>query len=174
MNRFVLGLLAVASLFATTQASAATVYFRGAIALNAGGDTLGLLTQGQGFEVDIRTNNAGGILGNYIVFLGKSLNFSTGTFAAQGPNNVFTATNLTDFQGNPAGTLTITIPGPIVADSQAGLDSLIGRPGGIAQLVFGGSSYLGGIVAVPEPSSMLALTGLVVGCGAFARRRRAA
>ncbi|MFO0941584.1 MAG: PEP-CTERM sorting domain-containing protein [Pirellulales bacterium] len=38
----------------------------------------------------------------------------------------------------------------------------------------GGIQYFGGIQAIPEPSSMLVLTGLVVGAGAFSRRRKLA
>ncbi len=174
MNRVILGTVLAIVAFASVQCQAAAVYFRGAMVSNIGGDTLGIMAlPTQQFESLVTTNGAGGVIGNYIVFLGKSFNFSTGTFGAVGPNNGFTNLVLTDDYGNAAGTLTITLPGPVVPDTQAGFNSLIGRPGGIATITFNGGTYIGGILAVPEPSSMLALTGLVLGCGAFARRRRA-
>lgn len=173
MSRIVLGLAAVLSLFSAVQADAATVYFRGEMLNPGANDPLGLnALPDRKFEVLVNTNNGGGVLGNYIVFNGISFTFTTGTFASAGGDNIFSGMTLV---GAPAGTsLTITIPGGAVTDSQAGLDSLIGRVGGIAQISHANGAYVGGITAVPEPTSMMALTGLVVGCGAFARRRRAA
>lgn len=176
MNRLALAALMVVAAFAT-QANAASVYFRGAVTTAIGGDPLGIMAlPTQTFESLVNTNGAGGITSGYIVFQGKAFDFTTGAFGAVGPNNGFTGINLVDQlpAQNPSGVLTITIPGPVVPDTQAGMDSLIGRPGGTMFITFGGATYIGGIVAVPEPSSMLVLSGLVMGCGMFVRRRKIA
>ena len=161
------------ALAATSVANAATVYFRGAITTTIGADVLGLSAlPNQNFEALVTTNNGGGVLGNYIVFQGRSFNFTTGTFGPSGGNNLFSGLNLVSPTLVPSGVLTITIPGPVVADSQAGMDSLIGRPGGTAIITIGGTTYIGGITAVPEPTTLLALTGLVGCCGAYGWRKR--
>jgi hypothetical protein len=173
MNRLVLGVLTAIVMFAATQADAATVYFRGSFTNIVGADVLGLSAlPNQNFEASVTTNNGGGILGDYIVFAGQSYTFNNGTFGPNAGNNQFAGMSLTNPILGSGGTLTITLPGPVVADSQAGFDMLAQGAAGTAFITVGNTTYIGGINAVPEPSSMLALTGMVVGCGAFARRRR--
>ena len=125
MQRLLVGLVVASFALVCNQASAATVYFRGAITTTIGADTLGLNTlPNQNFEALVTTNNAGVVLGNYIVFQGKSFDFTTGAFGPSGGNNQFSGLNLLSPTAVPSGTLTITIPGPVVADNQAAFDTL--------------------------------------------------
>ncbi len=157
-------------------ADAAAVYFRGNIGsfspgltTNGGTDPLGLTALGSSaFEALVETNNLGTIQSGYIVFLGKHYNFTTGTV-----NTVLT--NPTAFNGiqllTPANaatgqTLAITIP---TTGADGNFASLIDVAGSF-QITGGGLQYFGNITAVPEPASMLALTGLVLGAGAYRRR----
>lgn len=167
----VLGLIA-------SQANAGSVYFRGSVSpispgltANGGSDPLGLSTLSSSiFESLVTTNGTGSITGGYIVFLGKHYNFTTGTV-----NTV--ASNPTSFVGmslvsptNVATGQTFNISIPALG-SDNNFSNLINVVGSFT-ISGGGIQYFGGIQAIPEPSSMMALTGLVVGAGVFGRRRR--
>ncbi len=171
----VLGLIA-------SQANAGSVYFRGSIApfspgltTNGGSDPLGITTLGSPiFEALVNTNGTGGITSGYIVFLGKHFNFSTGTVntVAGNPTNFAGMALVTPSNVATGQTLEISIPA-LGSDNNFG--NLINVPGNFAIRGPGVTlQYFGGIQAIPEPSSMFVLTGLVVGAGAFARRRKAA
>ena len=177
MQRLVVTCVMTLAALMAAPSQAAEIYFRGAVTTIVGGDPLGINAfPNQNFESWLFTNNNGGILGSYIVFAGKSLQFNSGTLGNNAGNNVFQNMVLTDSNGVAAGVLNITIPGPLVADNQAAFNSLIGRLGGTMTITGvpsnPGAVYIGGITAIPEPGSMLALSGLVIGCCGYTWRKR--
>ncbi len=175
MNRAILLALFSISLLASTS-DAASVYFRGNI--NAGlipaGDPLGIgALPSTNFEALINTNGVGGITGSYIVFQGRYFNFTNGTFTPA--TNVFTGMTLLNPITNTSTGFNIVgmdFPGSSAGDTQAALNALIGSSASFAIQNGGGLTYLGTITAVPEPASMFALTGLVIGFGGYQWRRR--
>lgn len=175
MNKaFILAVFSISLLASTCDA--ASVYFRGNI--NAGlipvGDPLGIGSlPSTNFEALINTNNGGLINGSYIVFQGRHWNFTNGTFTPA--TNVFTGMTLLNPVTNAStgfNILAMDFAGSSAADNQAALNALIGSSASFAIQNGAGVTYLGTITAVPEPASMLALTGLVLGFGGYQWRRR--
>ncbi len=172
-----LGLVALVSvsLLAST-CDAASVYFRGNInaGLIPGTDPLGIgALPSTNFEALINTDGSGAITGSYIVFQGKHWNFTNGSFTPA--NNVFTGMTLLNPITNVStgfDILAMDFAGSSAGDNQAALNALIGSSASFAIQNGGGVTYLGTITAVPEPASMVALTGLVIGFGGYQWRRR--
>ncbi len=176
MLRTLFLMLAISFIGIAQQADAAAVRFRGNIGefspgltANGGTDPLGLSPLGSTtFEAVVQTNNLGTIQSGYIVFLGTYYNFATGTVNTVPTNpTTFSGMQLLTSQNAATGqTLAISIP---TAGADGDFSSLIGVAGSF-QITGGGLQYFGNITAVPEPGSMLALTGLVLGAGAYRRR----
>lgn len=162
-----LALLAVVAFASSAQA--ATVKFSGNFNFVIGGDVLNIFNKQ--FLATIETDNALNIQSGQVWLSPDSIahtqNFLiTGGTIAVGPNTTFTA-------NAGGGVLTFTVAGaaPSLTSTNVGFAN---GTGGTASWVAGGSTYftLAPITAVPEPSSALAICGLVAGVVGFGRRRR--
>ncbi len=177
MTRFlsVLALLAVATV--ANVSSAASVYFRGNISSLSpalgGADPLGLAgaPAANPFEAFVNTNNLGGITGGYIVFAGKHFNFNaagTVNTVAANPTLFSNIGLLTPSNVATGQTLNISMP---QLGSDNNFANLITQSGSFT-ISGGGLQYFGNITAIPEPGSMCALAGLVMGCAGYSWRKR--
>jgi hypothetical protein len=163
----VLAFLAVALLSSFSQA--ATVKFSGTYSLLAGVDSLAI--NGKAFLATIETNNAAGIISGQ-VWLSPATVAATQNFPLVGGTVTLGGGNTT-FSGIAAGggTLSFQLNQQAAGFAQANYFAIAGA-GGASTWIVGGNIYSATITAVPEPASMLALAGLVVGCGGISYRRR--
>lgn len=150
----------------------ATVKFSGTLGYNnvVGGDVLNIT--GKAFLATLETNNGSGVI-NGQLWLSPANVTATQQFNLTG-GTITIAPGSTTFSGiSVAGgsTVSFVLTQQAAGFSQADLFALQGS-GGNSILVSGGTTYVAAIAAVPEPASMLALAGLVVGCGAVSYRRR--
>lgn len=178
MKCMALALAAVLAISASAKASIVT--FTGSLTYNpiiGAADPLGIAGQTLGIRMDV--DGAGNVLSGHIrVVTGPGSHYSipfnpgTGT-GALGANTVWSGINVPAAGNN----MTISIAQSIPNFSAASLNLLNGVAGS-ASLNFvdlgNGNigSYSGAITAVPEPGSMVALAGLVAGCGYYGWRRR--
>lgn len=163
----VLALLTVAMLSSVSQA--ATVKFSGSYSLVAGVDSLGIV--GKAFLATLETNNGSTIL-NGQMWLAPPTIAHTQYFGLSGGTVTLGGGNTT-FSGISAGggTLQFQLNQQAAGFSQGDYLAITGA-GGSSVWVVGANIYSATITAVPEPASMLALAGLVVGCAGVSYRRR--
>ena len=164
-----LAFLAIALVASVSQA--ATVKFSGPLGYTnvVGADVLNIT--GKAFLATLETNDANGIISGQMwlspptVAATQQFNLSGGTIAIGPGSTTFSGISMA------GGTLSFVLTQQAAGFSQADLFALQGS-GGNSVLVVGGTTYIAAIAAVPEPGSMLALAGLVVGCAGVTYRRR--
>jgi hypothetical protein len=152
-----------------SASQAATVKFSGTYSLLAGVDSLGI--NGKAFLATVETNNAAGII-NGQMWLSPATVAATQNFPLVGGTVTLGGGNTT-FSGIAAGggSLSFQLNQQAAGFSQADYFAIAGS-GGASTWIVGGNIYSATITAVPEPASMLALAGLVVGCAGVSYRRR--
>ena len=176
-----IGLAALcAMLMGATQLHAATVKFAGSLTSYAviGGvaDPLALGLP-ETFVATLETAGAS-ITSGQLTFTSGSGKFfvlgAAGTIVVGGATTDFNGINIL---GPSGGTLAFSIAKSIATTSDADLASLLTFGGGptIVGGFAGGNAgvYTGAVTVVPEPSSMIALSALVLGAGGYRFRKRA-
>lgn len=174
------GLAAVALLCTMQAAMGAAVSFKGTFTnytTIVGASDPYALGLPEAFTVSFQTaGNA--IIGGGIVFTGnsgKQFDFTGGTITT-GATTDFTGLTINNYPGAIGGTLSFSFATTIPDTTQASLDQLWFQTGSASFFGFPFTNgaqgfYQGNITAVPEPGSMLALAGLVAGCGGYRWRR---
>ncbi|MCC6510084.1 MAG: PEP-CTERM sorting domain-containing protein [Pirellulaceae bacterium] len=174
------GLAVIALLCGAQGAMGAVVSFKGTLTsyttVVGAADPI-VLGLPEDFTVTVNTSGSA-ITNGGIVFTGnsgKQFNLTGGTINI-GATTDFSGISIDPTFGSIGGTLNFSFAAVVPNNTQAGLDALIGSGGSAS--IFGfpftnGSAgfYQGAVTAVPEPGSMLALAGLVAGCGGYRWRR---
>ena len=183
MNRMILGLtVAVVCSFAAVS-EAAVLTFRGTVTnatSNAG--FLGAVPPNVNFSINLTVTDGAGpngaITGGTFEWIGNSVQTITGgnlTLAEGGPNSDSANFVVTTAAGNgifgfSSGATNSFITGTAINQGNVNGIALNSGTAGFTFITGGGVVYTGGITAVPEPASCLALIGLV-GVGAWRVRR---
>ncbi len=184
MNRIILGLAVAAVCSLASVSEAAVMTFRGTVSSNGGnaGGFLGAVPPNVNFSINLTVADGAGpngpITGGTFEWIGNSVQFITGgslTLAEGGPNSdsanfVVTTAAGTGIFGFSSGAANSFITGTAINQGNVNGIALNSGTAGFTFLANGGVVYTGGITAVPEPTSCLALLGLV-GVGAWRMRR---
>jgi PEP-CTERM motif len=167
------GLVICAVALMASVSQAATVKFSGTYSVVVGTNNLNIA--GKAFLATVETDNAANILSGQLwlnpasVAATEVFTLNGGTIALGGGNTTFSGINVSGATGT--GVVQFQIASQAAGFSQADLFTLTGISGS-SVLSSAGNVYSATITAVPEPSSMLALAGLVVGCATVSYRRR--
>lgn len=165
----VLAFLAIA--LVTSVSQAATVKFSGTYSLIAGVDSLNIA--GKQFLATIETNNAAGIINGQMWLAPPSIAHTQYFGLTGGTVTLGAPAGTSTFSGIAAGggSLFFQLNQQAAGFSQGDFLAITGA-GGSSTWIVGTNIYSSTITAVPEPGSMLALAGLVVGCAGVTYRRR--
>jgi hypothetical protein len=168
------GLVFCAIAVMASVSQAATVKFAGTydtyIQIAGAADPASFLNRS--FLATLETDGGAGIVSGQIWFTGPN---QTVTLAGGSISTTATTTVFGGITPSTGTSLKFTVNQVLAGFSQANLLALTGAGG--TSILSGGfatgtGSYVGTITAVPEPASMLALAGLVVGCVGVSFRRR--
>lgn len=169
------GLIFCAVALVASVSQGATVKFSGTYNLIAVSDSLNI--SGKQFLATLETDNASNVLNGQIWLTPPSsaatqrFYLSGGTITLSGGNSTFSGINV--FSGTTAvGTVQFQVNQQAAGFSQADYFAIMGAGGSSVLISSGGNIYSSTITAVPEPASMLALAGMVVGCAGVSYRRR--